>query len=533
MHQNRTASAYSGKIRDPLHDTIQYTQAEKQIIDTPEFQRLRRILQTAFIRYVFPGATHTRFEHSIGVMHFSGVMLSSLIGNQKRLLESSKRALEKLSPFQQSAFQITEEHHGSLLQTEELIPVLESEQIMQTLRFAALLHDVGHSSFSHSGEKFMPTWQQFEAGFAQFDISDFLKIGIQKKLQKLKSSQKNYKELRVRHEIYTLLIVDKLFRNNQSSFVCPEMGQNICAVIDSSIDPAPNSLMATSGCRELLHEIVSGELDVDRMDYLLRDSREAGVVYGLFDAGRIFDSTGFYFDPILKEYHLAIRKSGVAALEDYLRARHSMYQQIYFHKTATACEAMLETAQKCFPSFTLPLNLNEYLKYDDHTFFSKLQSCSAQNINVTEQSKSNKTAFGESILENLLYNRKLWKRIYEENIPVTAASTAPSICPAILKYLKGLGIPATIIESATSLTRFSPKGRNQTSTNKLKVILKDSQGLRYLEPIENHSRLINQLDEEVLVRRIFIALQKEDGEQVNIEEIQSLVNQQVITPEID
>ena len=96
-HAKQTdALLYIGKVRDPLHDTIAFTQVEKQVIDSPEFQRLRRIQQTAFIKYVFPGATHTRFVHALGVMHMAGVLLNSLISNQQRILSALATSLSQL-----------------------------------------------------------------------------------------------------------------------------------------------------------------------------------------------------------------------------------------------------------------------------------------------------------------------------------------------------------------------------------------------------------------------------------------------------
>src|SRR5690606_17629086 len=105
--------------------------------------------------------------------------------------------------------------------------------------------------------------------------------------------------------------------------------------------PEPDSELVTRHAYELCHELISGELDLDRMDYLLRDSRECGVVYGIFDAGRILDSLCVYFDPRDEKLHVAISLSGLAAFEDYLRARHSMYLQLYFHKSSVAAEAMM------------------------------------------------------------------------------------------------------------------------------------------------------------------------------------------------
>lgn len=508
----------TGKVRDPLHDTIAFTQIEKHVIDSFEFQRLRRIQQTAFIKYVFPGATHTRFIHALGVMHMAGVMLNSLIANQERILGALAESLEHLSPTVQKSHSMTELHHGSLTGTRDALAWLKQAEIAQVIRLAALLHDVGHAPFSHSLERFMPAWRELEHALDTLSLPEYLRTAFKKKIEKQKNKHPNAMESRIRHEIYTLMIVARVF-SGQHELADVQLGRDVCAVLDLDVEPAEGGLLSRSGLQSLLHEVVSGEIDVDRMDYLLRDSRECGVVYGLFDAGRILDSACFYKDPLTSNYHLAIRRSGVAAFEDYLRARWSMYQQVYFHKTATACEAMLEAIHKGLNRFSLPLELDKFLKLDDSSFIQFAQSKS-----------SNQSGRGLELLEDLLHGRKLWKRVYEESIPSEQLTSAPSLCPATLNFLRTQNVPCEMIESSTSLTRFSPKGRNRHSRNTLKVVVKDVHGLRFLEPIEMHSRLVNRLDEEVVIRRIFVAREDESGTMIDSKLVQQRISTEVVGP---
>lgn len=472
---------FIGKIRDPLHDTIPFTACEKIIIDRPEFQRLRRIHQTAFIQYVFPGATHTRFEHSLGSMHIAGLLYTALIANQNRMLS------------------------GPLEQTKAGLTFLESSPyLLQCLRFAALLHDCGHSPLSHSGERFMPTWLMLESHIWSIEIPQWLKLSIQLKIKNAKDPNAP-----INHEIYTLLIVANLFQYEEE-FLSEKMGRDICAVLDEGISPYPGSDLENSGLQSLFHEVISGEIDADRMDYLLRDSKECGVVYGYFDLGRILDSLGFYFNTNSKQYHLALRRSGISAYEDYLRARLSMYNQVYFHKTATACEAMLEFLKKRIYNFHFPLNLKEYILIDDYNIINYF-------------SFNSKDVFLPQFLQDLLFNRKLWKRVYEETIPFQARNSFSSSCPSLLRLLKDMNIPGELIESSTSLSRFSPKGRGEFAKSNLKVIVKNSNSHRILESIENHSNLINRVDEEFMIRRIFISRYNENWEEIDTNEIQKIL----------
>lgn len=510
--------SFVGKVRDPLHDTISFTRIEKTVIDSFEFQRMRRIQQTAFIKYVFPGATHTRFVHALGVMHMAGVLLNSLVLNQERILDSLVDSLAQLPITVQKSHALTEAHHGSLSETREAIDWLKNSEIAQVLRLAALLHDVGHAPFSHSLERFMPNWRELEENLASLALPAYLTHAINKKIARQKTKHPSAIDGRIRHEIYTLMIVARLFSGDEKN-LSQEMGQDICAVLDLDVEPCTSGAVSKSRLQTLLHEVVSGEIDVDRMDYLLRDSRECGVVYGLFDAGRILDSACFYKDPITSNYHLAIRRSGIAAFEDYLRARWSMYQQVYFHKTATACEAMLETAHKALNRFSLPLRLDEYLPLDDSSFFE-----------FARKKSTDAKGRGVQLLQDLLYGRRLWKRVYEESVPVSQIATSPSLCPATVNLLRAQGIPSEMLESSTSLTRFSPKGRDNHSRNKLKVVIKDVHGLRFLEPIEQHSRLVNRLDEELVIRRIFVAREDDSGKLIDAKEVQTRISSEVMTP---
>ncbi len=521
IDKNTSKLIFTGKIRDSLHDTIPFTEEEKIIINTKEFQRLRRISQTAFTHYAFPGATHTRFEHSLGVMHVAGLMLNSIIANQRRLLEYLEFACESTPKHIYETLLENEKLNGSLSMTQEALNCLEfSPYLAQCLRFAALLHDIGHAPFSHSGERFMVTWEEFETKIESIEASNWLKTAFKNKLTKLKEKYSNLNEVKIRHEAYTLLIISKIFKF-ENELLSEKMGQDICAILDLTVMPYSNSDLDKSGLQNLLHEIVSGEIDADRMDYLLRDSRECGIVYGYFDLGRILDSIGFYYNIQTNKYHLALRRSGISAFEDYLRARWSMYQQVYFHKTVTACEAMLQCINKQLPEFSLPLDLNEYLNLDEHSFFRYIESKYSKPLNN----------FAKEILLDLIYNRKLWKRVYEECIPKKSLRTIPSLCPAIISFLQNLEYPSEIIENSTNLTNFSPKGKEISSKNNLKIIIKDVHSLRYLEPVENHSLLINKVDEEIVIRRIYVSRFKIDINEISSKEIQRKISEKIINPE--
>ncbi len=496
---------FTGKVRDALHGTIAFTSVEKTVIDSPEFQRLRRVGQTAFVRYVFPSAMHSRFEHGIGTMHLAGLVFEKILRNQERMLGSIREALDHLG---EKVSERALERSNRILATQvPLAEMTNTPYLLQCVRLAALVHDLGHPPFSHNSESFLPLWADFVAEVSELDLPEFLMEHFNKQPAKKPNG-------RLRHEAFTLLLAIRVFERHESQ-ISSSMARDILCILDTEISPDVLSPLARLGLQPLLHEIVSGEVDADRMDYLMRDARQCGVVYGIFDMERIVDSTAFYCDDS-GSCHLAMRRSGLPAFEDYLRARLSMYEQVYFHKTSTGCQAMLEYAHALLGEFTLPAAPEKYLELDDTSFLVFAQKVAPN---------SGEARFGMAILRDLLLHRRLWKRIYEENIPRQHADSTPTLCNVVSEKLRADGIPHKLIENKTSLTRFVPRGRRHDASNVLRVFVKDVHSLMRLEPIETHSSLVNRLDEENVIRRVFVARDREDGSAIHLREVQAEVAQ--------
>src|SRR5205085_1922717 len=224
--------------RDPVHNIIPLRDdnAEGQLmiglIDTPEFQRLRRIKQLGLGLYTYQGAEHSRFTHSLGAMHLMSRILDQL--KDRYVIDEADRV---------------------------------------TARVAALLHDVGHGPFSHAMENV----------------------------------------LGVHHEQMTMLAVTSpqtdLYEVLKS--FSAELPQRVASIIDGTFKPSA------------LAQLVSSQLDVDRMDYLLRDSLMTGAKYGLYDLEWIINS--LHIDEPADRIYVAAR--GVHAVEEYLQARYYMFRQ--------------------------------------------------------------------------------------------------------------------------------------------------------------------------------------------------------------
>lgn len=247
-------------VRDGLYDRIPLAAPELAIISTRAFLRLDGIQQLGFVSRVWPGAKHTRFEHSLGVLHLSRLALAHL-----RTTEAGAR--------------------------------LTDEDIRVTAA-AALLHDIGHYPFSHAIEELGPPILSHEV------------IG---------------RRLILGPEIAPIL--------RQQWGVAPE---RVAAMVSPGQEPLPRA-------DRLLRGILSGPLDMDKLDYLPRDARACNVPYGGVDTARLIDSLGVTaIDGRAEgEARITIGAKGVSPLHSLINARQEMFDNVYWHHTNRACMIML------------------------------------------------------------------------------------------------------------------------------------------------------------------------------------------------
>ncbi len=263
-------------IQDSIHGSIKLDDWAVKIIDTPQFQRLRRIKQLGFANLVYPGANHTRFEHSIGVMH-----VASKLTSDKEILA------------------------------------------------AALIHDIGHTPFSHSAEDFLRKY----LGKKHEDVRDIIK----------RSSLKD---------------------------ILDENGLNWRKVVKRISMPP-----------------VSSSIDVDRIDYLLRDSHYTGVAYGIIDIDRLIDKIIFDGKRIYIEF------GGIRAAESLLISRYLMYSAVYYHHVCRIAKKMFEKALE-YLIINEDFNPKDLRKMDDYDITAILRASDG---------------FPREIIERL-DNRDLYKR---------------------------------------------------------------------------------------------------------------------------
>lgn len=240
--------------RDPVHNIISLDEARPdeallvRLIDAPEFQRLRHIKQLGLALYTYQGAEHSRFTHSLGVMHLMTRALD-LLGARYRI----------------------------------------SPEARLVARAAALLHDVGHGPFSHVIEKVLG---------------------------------QNHERWTVRIIAETSTAIHRHLREYDET-----LPADVIAAVEHRYRPA------------FVGRLVSSQLDVDRFDYLLRDSLMTGAKYGIYDLEWILHA----LELDERQDRVYVAAKGLYAVEEYLQARYYMFRQVYFHRTLRSAEAILQS----------------------------------------------------------------------------------------------------------------------------------------------------------------------------------------------
>lgn len=270
-------------IHDPVHGRVWLTKVEIDLINTPEFQRLRAIGQLTPVDLVFPGATHNRFAHSIGAAHVIGMIL-----RQQR---------------------VAEYFSGELV------------QLVQPLRLAALLHDVGHLPFSHVGE--MAWLAAADSGVFAYHDEPAGPITV----FDIAAGARAHRPLH--EDLSALLIIESRLADIIDGQLGEIEGRPASQTVEMIIRGTHPDLVARN--------LLSSDLDCDRLDYLLRDSLTAGLVYGQIDLAYLVGALMVGHDGVGAS--LAIDgRHGLLTGEHFLLARYFHYAQFVTHKTVAAAE---------------------------------------------------------------------------------------------------------------------------------------------------------------------------------------------------
>ncbi|MEA1957761.1 MAG: HD domain-containing protein [Euryarchaeota archaeon] len=316
-------------IKDPIHGYIEIDDLAIAVIDTVEMQRLRRIRQLGFSYLVYPGANHTRFEHSLGVYHLICLLLDRL-------------------------------------------EVAKEEE--QELIVASLIHDIGHGPYSHVTE---PVIKKI-TGNSHEDIEDIIfkqevEVEVDAKVEVDVESAKTIVE-----------VLDELSLDTQriAGYI---KGERMAEYVEGERD---------------LSKVLNGEIDVDKMDYLVRDSYYTGVAYGVVDNIRIIHGLDFVNGKVV------ITEKGILPAEYLLFSRFLMYPTVYKHHTSRIAQLMFSKALEYF--------VKSKSESEDHIrqYALALRKMDDSEINVALR---NAKGYPEEMVE-LINKRQLFKRAVYKGI---------------------------------------------------------------------------------------------------------------------
>ncbi len=311
---------HTHEVRDPIHVFIQYNSYERSVIDSRPFQRLRHIHQLGMTYLLYPGATHRRFEHSLGVMEFAG-RVYDVITHPDNVLPEIKESLTELS----------DEHDRAYWR--------------KAIRMAGLCHDLGHLPFSHMAEELLPEGQSHEHLTVRLILSDEMKSIW----RKMKISPEDIAKLAVGPRK-----IKGLIKDTDATF---------------------------STWEALLSDIIIGDsFGVDRIDYLLRDSHHAGVMYGKFDHYRLIDTLRILpKDKESNEPTLGIEDGGIHSAEALLLARYFMFTQVYLHPVRRIYDIHLKDfLANHLPGSKFSADLATFLNTTDNNIINELVTVGAK-----------------------------------------------------------------------------------------------------------------------------------------------------------
>ena len=289
----------SKTIRDPIHGNIKLEGVFLDLLETPEIQHLYNIKQLGFAHLVFPGAHHSRLEHSLGAYY-----LASRAADALNIAKSDK----------------------------------------EIISYAALLHDIGHGPFSHTLESIL-------RGLLNVDHVDLT--------EKLIFGEYD------------------IFDSQEKKFVS---APSVCKVLDKNgVDQKEIvDLIKGKKCeKQHMSQLLNSAIDVDQLDYLIRDAYYTGVAYGMIDIERFLQTL------LIEDNNLFVSKKGVSVVENILMARTLMYSSVYFHKTVRIAELMLSKAIELIDS-TEPF---EFYKMTDVELINDLKKMGSYQYEIATRLK--------------------------------------------------------------------------------------------------------------------------------------------------
>ncbi|HJN72583.1 MAG TPA: HD domain-containing protein [Myxococcota bacterium] len=412
------------EVRDPIHGAIAVSVAEEAVVAHPFFQRLRNIKQVGFTELAFPGAVHSRFLHSVGVMHLAGRAFDNALADVAA------------SPGRREAWR-------------------------QCLRLAGLLHDVGHAPFSHCTEFAMPALSA---------------LGM--------SAYGAVEDRRATHEDYTVAILTQSSLADCIDARFPFSARHVAALVSRDVEVDDDFFLdGDLDVRTALSQIVSSELDVDRLDYLVRDSYFSGANYGHVDTGWILNNLGTL--ERMGELSLALHRRAIYAFDDFMIARYHMFSMVYFHHRSVICEEMLKRYfQDPDCTYRIPASLDDYLHVDDVQLFSHLRSVH--------------DPWARGIVTGAEWKRCL--ELHGEEVDVTWAES----------LLEQEGIPSITASSVGKLSRYTVFGQKRRLAPPIYVLADPLDPTVGVADLRDATSIFRRYQDERRIARVYVASEDRD-----------------------
>ncbi|MDR7664511.1 HD domain-containing protein [Methanosarcina sp. Z-7115] len=425
-------------IFDDVHGFIGITELESKVIASSFFQRLRRIKQLSLLEYVFPGASHNRFSHSLGVMYIADNMVVQL---QKDGYLKEKRKL---------------------------------------IRMAALLHDIGHYPLSHLIESVVIKDCENRIQTDDIQVEEYSND------HRVEQNRINNNKLLHENEVHEFNFALHEPRNKSKDYAHHE---RIAGIVIHKTDIYDILLEDSTFSKEdikTISQIIAGtfinnnkdpvsliihsELDADRFDYLLRDSKQTGVTYGVFDMDQIIRNLT-YFE---KDGKLVVKDKAIKAVEHYLMCRYFFYTTVIYHKATIGFELMAKKVYEglierkmvrsyfdLIDIFKDGSDIDEYLDYDDLYFFNTLKKINKTKVLNTVENPKIPDVFLLELIDKIIRREPLKKAIEESELIerdkfLNSSFFHPSFRRAILS--KGIEdhwfIKSTISESPIKISPY-------------------------------------------------------------------------------
>lgn len=422
------------EVRDPIHGAMVLDASETIIADHPWVQRLRGIRQTGFSHLPFPGATHSRYAHSLGVMHLAG-----------QAFDSAYADWTFDDPDARTRFRAV-------------------------VRLAALCHDLGHAPFSHCTEFAMPAVSQLGISWYRGDLGSGGEA----------SGQPGGRA--ATHEDYTIAILEHTDLARAIAAHFPFEARHVAALISRDVR-VTDDFFFDGGLdhRRLLSQIVSSELDVDRLDYLVRDATYTGARYGWIDGSWLISNMEAWAAD--GQVCLALDGRALYAFDHFLLARHHMFLMVYFHHKSVVYEELLRRyVTDPASEWALPADLEAYLRVDD--------------VSLIQHLRGSDHPFARRVVDQQPY-----RRVIERHGTPREADLGASV-----EALREEGIDVIHAASTGRLSRYDRIGRKRKRAPAIYVLDRvPGMPVERATNLVEASRVFERYAEERRISRIYVA----------------------------